>query len=250
MKKILLFIVIVLTNGLIVSGQTNVKDVYEFPIKPETEEWERFEMVSDRIAALQIPDAVLATISTEGLLETCLTFPYLLDMFLCNNYQQGFDLLMTEFNGFREFFNRRDLANIMLKKYGYFIEDVKGIRLLKDVEQGWFTFRYFVLEFMLAQDAVFKNLNEEQEMQFLTVYPNPANDILHVEINSSAKDLKGNPTYDIRLYDISGNMVRNTVSQNSHVQFNVSNMQNGFYFLHVYDGANSKPEIKVVVIKH
>jgi hypothetical protein len=165
MKKKFCIVSIVLMNSLFVFSQTRIKDVYEFPVKPGTAEWGHFETIEKRIAVLQMPDAILSKISTEGLLETCLEFPYLLDILYGDHAQHGFERLMAEFNGFRELFKRSDLTNVLLERYRNFSIDVAGIRAKKDVDQGMFTFRHFVLEFMLTQDAVFENLSREQEKQ-------------------------------------------------------------------------------------
>jgi hypothetical protein len=184
MKK--LFFIIVLTNALFAFSQTKIKDVYEFPIKPETEEWRQFETIEKRIVALQIPDAVIITISTEGLLEICLNFPYLTDIFFCDNYQLGFEAIMKEFNGFRELFKRNNLTNVLLEKYQTLIKDAKSLRLQKEIEQGRFTFRHFVLEFILSQDVVFKNLNTEQERQLFLL------SIEHNKIKQDYSDIFSN----------------------------------------------------------
>ena len=173
-------------NGLFIYSQTKIKDVYEFPIKPGTEEWSKFETIEERIAALQIPDDVLANISTEGLLETCLEFPYLTDVLFYDNYQLGFEALMAEFNGFRELLNRSNLTYVLLEKYQSLTTEVSDIRLQKDVEQGRFTFRHFVLEFMLAQDVVLKNLSKEQEKQLFLL------SFKHMEIKRENSDIFGN----------------------------------------------------------
>ena len=193
MKKIFCIVGFIFINALFAYTQT--KAVYEFPIKEGTEKWWQFETIEKRIAALQIPDTVIVKISTESLLETCLEFPYLPDIFFCDNYQQGFETLMTEFNGFRELFKRRDLTNVLLGKYRNLTADVKGIRLLSDVEQGMFTFRHFVVEFMLAQDAVLKNLSAEQEKQlFLLSFE-------HKKIKQSYSDIFG------KLNDLPANLL-------------------------------------------
>jgi hypothetical protein len=150
-------------NGLFIFGQTKITDKYEFPVKQGTEEWKQFETIEKRIAALQIPEDVLTGISTEGLLETCLEFPYLLDILHGNNAQHGFEVLMAEFNGFRELFRRQNMINVLLEKYHDLSIDAAKIRLNNNVEQGMFTFRHFVLEFMLIQDIVLMKLNAEQE---------------------------------------------------------------------------------------
>jgi hypothetical protein len=167
MKKVLCFIL--LTNvSSFVFGQSMIKiktDMYEFPIKQGTKNWEQFESVAQRIAALQVPNTVLETISTEGLLETCLQFPYLTDFLFCNDHQKGFEALVSEFNGFKELLKRQDLTNVLFKKYNSVITEVITIQDQNDVERGRFAFRHFILEFILAQDVVFKNLTQEQEKQ-------------------------------------------------------------------------------------
>ncbi|MGV8139196.1 MAG: hypothetical protein AB2L20_28715 [Mangrovibacterium sp.] len=163
MKNI--FYVVFLISGLPIYGQTTVRDVYKFPFKQGSKEWTQLESVEKRIAALQIPDSIVTEISTEGLLETCLEFPYLTDIFFCENYQEGFEALIAEFNGFQEFFKRGDLINVLLKKYKNISTDITSLRSKSSVEQGNFSFRCFVLEFMLTQDIVFKKLSSRQEEQ-------------------------------------------------------------------------------------
>ena len=97
-----------------------------------------------------------------------------------------------------------------------------------------------------------------------SVYPNPVSDILNVEIDrqivleaqKSGQNTTGarrsnlDPTFDIRLYDMIGNQLRQTTTKGGKVQFNVSNLANGFYFLHIYDGINDKPEVRSIIVKH
>jgi len=162
-KKIFCIVCVAFINGLFAYSQTS--DAYEFPIKRGTEEWRQLETNGKRIAALQIPEDSLAKISTEGLLETCLEFPYLYEIFFGNHAQHGFEVIKGKFNGLRELLQRPDLTNVLLKKYRNLTEDVKGIRSLRDAEQGNFTFRHFALEMMLAQDVVLEKMSTEQDQQ-------------------------------------------------------------------------------------
>jgi hypothetical protein len=57
---------------------------------------------------------------------------------------------------------------------------------------------------------------------FISVYPNPVSDVLYIEIDSEA-----------------GTM-----------QFNVSNLPNGIYYLHVFGGVSETPEIRQVMVEH
>ena len=214
MKNFFCFILFI--NGMIAYTQPIMKDVYEFPVKQGTDEWGQFETIEKRIAALQIPDAILEKISTEGLLETCLYFPYLTDMFFYNNYQNGFEGLMAEFNGFRELFKRRELPNVLLQKYRSLTEDVKDISSQNNVEQGMFSFRHFALEFMLAQDVVLKNLSEEQEKQLLLLsLEHKKIKRSYSEIFSNLNDLPINLLYAKKImkdFNLKNNEMKKTLS--------------------------------------
>jgi len=83
-------------------------------------------------------------------------------------------------------------------------------------------------------------------------YPNPTSDVLNVEVgqSSSSKSEGTSLTYDIRLYDGQGILLRQTSSKGGTVQFNLSNLPDGIYYLHIYDGVNSKPEIQQIMVEH
>jgi len=83
-------------------------------------------------------------------------------------------------------------------------------------------------------------------------YPNPVSDMLTIETGSSSntKAQGSSPTYDIRLYNGQGNIVRHQSNKGGTVQFNVSNLPNGIYYLHIYDGVSSKPEMQQIVVEH
>ena len=80
------------------------------------------------------------------------------------------------------------------------------------------------------------------------VYPNPANDVIYIDIDASIVSKSQTP-YDVRLYDGLGNLQRQTFTYGGTVQFNVSNLPEGVYFIHVYDGVNNTPEIFSFIIE-
>jgi hypothetical protein len=94
----------------------------------------------------------------------------------------------------------------------------------------------------------------------VATYPNPTSGILNIEIDASAiartkaleqtTTVKTDPTYDFRLYDYQGNLLRNAKTKGGTVQFNVAGLPNGIYYLHVYDGTGNKPEMRQIVVEH
>ena len=88
-------------------------------------------------------------------------------------------------------------------------------------------------------------------------YPNPASNKLTIDIDTAvkqtitdAKAIKTAPAYDVRLYDGQGNIVRQQSTKGGTVQFNVSALPDGIYYLHIYDGVNSTPEIQQIMVQH
>jgi hypothetical protein len=77
----------------------------------------------------------------------------------------------------------------------------------------------------------------------INVYPNPAGDYLNISIN-------GKSASDIRLYDAYGTLLRQAKTGSGTVQLNVSNLPNGLYYLHIYDGINKTPEVRQIMVKH
>jgi hypothetical protein len=86
---------------------------------------------------------------------------------------------------------------------------------------------------------------DEEDQPEISIYPNPANDVLHCkieQINFSA--LK------IELFDIIGNSLftRYTEPGNAIILFDVSNLANGLYFVNIKSDANNLLISKKVII--
>jgi hypothetical protein len=84
------------------------------------------------------------------------------------------------------------------------------------------------------------------------VYPNPVKDILTVDIDPSVYVSAGRaaPDYDVRLYDGRGSLLRQEKTKGGKLQLDVSNLPNATYYLHIYEGTNSKPEMMQILVRH
>ena len=94
---------------------------------------------------------------------------------------------------------------------------------------------------------------------YITVYPNSADDILNIDIDVDAATQALPPTvaskntgltFDVRLYDGQGNLLRQAATKGARVEFNVAGLPNGIYYLYIYDGVSDKPEIQQIVVEH
>ena len=95
----------------------HLQDAYDYPIKPGMAEWEKLNSSDEMDSVLQIPEAILHSISTEGLIETVLNYPMFGNLYFIDDYQQSFDLLEENFNGFQELLNRTDAGRLLFDRY-------------------------------------------------------------------------------------------------------------------------------------
>ena len=106
-----------------------------------------------------------------------------------------------------------------------------------------------------------------QSSTYYSVYPNPVRDLLNIEPEQSSQQLESiagmetststetneltasNSQLDIYLYDINGNLKQQKKVKKGKVQMNVSNLQKGIYYLHIYDEGSKTPAIQQIVVK-
>lgn len=175
-------------------------DVYEFPITADKtpDEWKELEDYSEKLAVLQIPEDVLANISTKGLFETCLNYPFIINILMFNSYQDAFDSLLR-FNGLQELMKRPDAGSIILSYYKSI--DFNNLEKYSNIP-GCFK---IYIEMMLAQDSILSGMepSERKELLDLAVKKHKKNAssltdiwigrILRIESKKFQKYLKQNP---------------------------------------------------------
>lgn len=67
------------------------------------------------VNASQVPLETLRSMSTAGLVETCLTYPLLSTILAHNDLQTGFQAVAGSFNGFQELLKRPDAGREVFK---------------------------------------------------------------------------------------------------------------------------------------
>lgn len=142
-------------------------DAYEFPIRPGMEEWKAFRSHGEMLEACQVPESILKTMSTEGLVETVLSYPLSIDAFAYNDLQTGFDAVASQFNGIPELLSREDAATELLVKY-------RSIDIIVDNDWGPLETGEYILgkvaftEILMAQDAIISKLNKTERSALLS----------------------------------------------------------------------------------
>ena len=92
-------------------------DSYVFPVRPGTPAWAAFTTGQQMVDACQVPTATLRSMSTAGLVYTCLDYPLLGDMLAGFTIQRGARGVMNSFNGFAELARRPEGAALLFARY-------------------------------------------------------------------------------------------------------------------------------------
>ena len=122
---------------------------YSYPIIPGSDEWKGMKP-SERAGMLLIPADTLENISTARLLETCLYYPFNIDVFFTENQIEGFKRIKDKFNGYIELFRREDFLHELLALYSS--RDVDFIEKIdNDYDRGQYSFDYRIMELMMLE---------------------------------------------------------------------------------------------------
>lgn len=93
-----------------------------------------------------------------------------------------------------------------------------------------------------------------------SVSPNPVDHTLYVNLSeltgaeensiATARQTVPSNSYELRLFDSQGSLVRNLRMVERQMSINVSNLSNGIYFLHIYKPGIAQPEVHKVIVSH
>ena len=129
---------------------------YDFPVKPGSEQWAKLNSSKQMDEVCVIPDQELSTLSTKALLITCLNYPRIIDFFLANNLQSGFDLCSTRFNGLTELLKRSDISQVLLKSY---LDINIQKKIMKGYDGNLSHMQIGFFELLIAQEKIIKLFN-------------------------------------------------------------------------------------------
>ena len=144
MKKIFLFLV------CLISALSQAQ-VYDYPVKPGSEEWGKLKTEVDRFAVLQIPENLLKTMNTHDLVVTCLNYPGMVLFGVYNDMQKGMEHLIKNFNGLQELMQRTDAPAELLSVYKQM--NSSKLKLLS---------RSIYFELLLTQDCVIDKMSDAE----------------------------------------------------------------------------------------
>ncbi len=147
MKKLILILFVIVP--IVTLGQT-----WDYPVKPGTEDWKKYKSNEDMVKSCQIPKGILQSLSTNELIDICLRYPLLYDVFAFNDTDAGLAKLFYDFNGIRALYKRKDALDNLIKKY---TDKINSFSFLNEthseLEKGDFIISVDIMELILSRSG-------------------------------------------------------------------------------------------------
>ncbi len=107
-----------------------------YPIMPGSEEWDELETVENKIAACHIPSDILASMSDNELVQAIIDYPFVIDVFLVDDYRDAVDSLIANCDALNELLNRgtakEAILGVLNQRYQY--ADANGCSGLEELQ--------------------------------------------------------------------------------------------------------------------
>ena len=161
MRKSIIFVIFI--TCIFFLGHSQNSSFYTFPFKMGDTKWKQYESANERKKALLIPDSILKNIPTDNLLDLCIQYPYLFDIMLSNNRQDGVTMLFSEFNGYKELLNRRDIIDKLLCKYEEYISRAEVLTNNLSSKDMAYPIQCCLIRYLLVQNEIMHDMTNSQK---------------------------------------------------------------------------------------
>ena len=163
-NKIAILLIIVVTIvccPVLVLADSNVSDGCVYSILPGTQEWVSLGTVEAKTAACRIPEEKLLSMNDEELLKAVIDYPFLIDIFLCDDFSIPVHGLLERCDALRELSRRHDASNVLMD----FLKENydKDNRIVSDIEE----FKLEAIMIILSYDDNFCNELSRNDIEFI-----------------------------------------------------------------------------------
>lgn len=135
-----------------------VNGVYQYPKLPDNHNFSR-EQIHEYI---DLPREIRYCISTEGLIESCLTYPDINLIYAGSSPQKGYEMVFSQFSGLGELEHKIDASDQLLEKYES-VDPLKVSSFEEEIEAGRYTFNINNIEIIISQYVYLDKLSIQQK---------------------------------------------------------------------------------------
>lgn len=142
--------------------------VYDYPIKPGSLAWKELQSNEEKVRVCQIPENILSKLSTKELLDVCLAYPLLQDIYAFNNLENGINKLFNDFNGIRELSKRQDVVEKFIDEYKNRISAITGDNeSYTEFAKGKFAVGISTIEALSTREEILKMSDIKSQNQLM-----------------------------------------------------------------------------------
>lgn len=178
-KLFLLFALLLCMAG---NGQTTIK--WDYPVKPGSKEWKKLDSYSERLEKCQIPKDVLPHLDTPQLVDLCMEYPFLMNIYVFGDPFYGYDVLFDDFNGIRELFGREDAYECITNAYADMLGEnyvYMKLKVKTPYEIGEYKFLVSFLELTLGNKKLIAGQDTESKQKALGLLTDGFEKLLETE---------------------------------------------------------------------
>lgn len=134
-----------------------ISEPYEYPVKPNTREWMEMHCTIERHEACDVPKELLARMTTDALVETVITYPFIADIMAFNNLETGLGAVSKSFAGIDELMSRdRQEVCASLRKYlqrisAYGSDSLSGNNIQGQNDESCWPYVYYIIAEILLR---------------------------------------------------------------------------------------------------
>jgi len=148
----------------------DVEDKYTYPIVPGTDEWAALSSTDEVYRVSQLPDSVLHSISTFGLIRSILDIPALDGFYWASSNSSPVGTvyqILANYNNLAELYKRKDRADALLTYYE--VVNIDNLTLQDVVEQRRVAVQLTTLEVLFTKPEILSLFDFEQKQQLVAL---------------------------------------------------------------------------------
>lgn len=142
----------------------NVADSYIYPVVPGTNEWRNLSSTDEAYKVIQLPESVLKTISTKGLIDALLHAPLFTGFYLSSSScpVDTWHGHYSRFNSAQELFSRKNSGDTLVDYYKEVnLDCIEKGEVYEDKE------RLFGLEFLFTKHEILEKINKQKKQELV-----------------------------------------------------------------------------------
>ncbi|MDR2910338.1 MAG: hypothetical protein LBV47_03090, partial [Bacteroidales bacterium] len=137
---------------------------WDYPVKPGTGAWNALKTEEERIAAVQVPETILASLSPDDAVRLCITLPAFFIFTAWNTPQEGFEVMLSRYNILKHILDRKDAGGSLIAAYKD--AGMSGFKTLPYSNEFWTT-KLDYLELLLFQEEILQSMTPDQRVELI-----------------------------------------------------------------------------------